>query len=75
MTWVPGTTDPELIAIAEPYALANAKGCHRMVLIQVAAGFYCAQAFLLRACSEFECDWREIDRYGRACLPESLTAI
>lgn len=67
------TTDPELIADLLSYALANAKGCHRMVLSRLRPDSHCAKAIpLLRARSKLECDWREIDRYGRACLPESF---
>jgi hypothetical protein len=70
---VAGTTAPELIADLLSYALANAEGCHRMVLSRLRPDSHCAQAVpLLRAGSKFKCDWREIDRYGRACLPESF---
>jgi CelD/BcsL family acetyltransferase involved in cellulose biosynthesis len=66
-------TSPELIADLLSYALANARGCRRMVLSRLRPDSYCTQAVpLLRACPKFECDWREIDRYGRACLPESF---
>lgn len=67
---VAGTSDPELIADLLSYALANAQGCRRMVLSKLRPDSYCAHVVpLLRARSEFECDWREIDRYRRACLP------
>lgn len=67
---VAGISDPELIADLLSYALANAQGCRRMVLSRLRPDSYCAQVVpLLRARSEFECDWREIDRYRRACLP------
>jgi CelD/BcsL family acetyltransferase involved in cellulose biosynthesis len=67
------TTDPELIADLLSYALVNAQGCHRMVLSRLRPDSHCAQVVpLLRARSKFECDWREIDRYSRACLPESF---
>lgn len=67
---VAGTSDLELIADLLSYALANAQGCRRMVLSKLRPDSYCAQVVpLLRARSEFECDWREIDRYRRACLP------
>jgi CelD/BcsL family acetyltransferase involved in cellulose biosynthesis len=70
---VAGTTAPELIADLLSYALANAQGCHRMVLSRLRPDSYCAQAVpLLRAHPEIECDWREIDRYRRACLPENF---
>jgi len=66
-------TDPVLIADGLSYALANAQGCRRMVLSRLRPDSHCAQAVpLLRARSKFECDWREIDRYRRACLPESF---
>jgi CelD/BcsL family acetyltransferase involved in cellulose biosynthesis len=70
---VAGTAAPELIADLLRYALANAQGCYRMVLSRLRPDSYCAQAVpLLRARPEFECDWREIDCYRRACLPESF---
>ena len=70
---VGGTADPELIADLLCYALFNAQGCRRMVLSRLRPDSYCAQVVpLLRANSRFECDWREIDRYHRACLPESF---
>lgn len=67
------TTDPELIADLLSYALANAQGCRRMVLSRLRPDSHCAQAVpLLRARPKFKCDWREIDRYRCACLPESF---
>ena len=67
---VAGTSAPELIADLLSYSLANAQGCRQMVLSRLRPDSYCAQAVpLLRARSEFECDWREIGRYRRACLP------
>lgn len=67
------TTDRELIADLLSYALANAQGCRRMVLSRLRPDSYCALAVpLLRTRPEFECEWREIDRYNRACLPENF---
>jgi CelD/BcsL family acetyltransferase involved in cellulose biosynthesis len=67
------TADPELIADLLGYALTNAQGCRRMVLSKLRPDSYCAQVVpLLRARSKFECDWREIDRYRGASLPESF---
>jgi CelD/BcsL family acetyltransferase involved in cellulose biosynthesis len=64
---------PDLIADVVSYALANAQGCRRMVLSRLRPDSHCAQVVpLLRARAKFECDWREIDRYRRACLPESF---
>jgi CelD/BcsL family acetyltransferase involved in cellulose biosynthesis len=67
------TAAPELIADLLSYALANAQNCHRMVLSRLRPDSHCAQVVPhLRARSKFECEWREIDRYRRACLPESF---
>jgi len=67
------TTDLELIADLLGYALANAQGCRRMVLSRLRPDSHCAQVVpLLRASSKFGCEWREIDRYRRACLPENF---
>jgi CelD/BcsL family acetyltransferase involved in cellulose biosynthesis len=67
------TTAPELIADLLSYALANAQGCRRMVLSKLRPDSHCARALpFLRARPEFECGWREIDRYPRACLPENF---
>lgn len=67
------TTNPELIASLIGFAFANAQGCRRMVLSRLRPDSYCAQAVPhLRSCSEFECNWREIDRYRRVCLSESF---
>jgi CelD/BcsL family acetyltransferase involved in cellulose biosynthesis len=67
------TAAPELIADLLGYALANAHGCRRMVLSRLRPDSQCAQAVpLLRTRSKFECNWREIDHYRRACLPESF---
>ena len=64
---------PELITDVLTFALANAQGCRRMVLSRLRPDSHCAQVVpLLRARSKLECDWREIDRYRRACLPESF---
>jgi CelD/BcsL family acetyltransferase involved in cellulose biosynthesis len=72
---IAGTPGPELVADLLSYALANAQGCRRMVLSRLRPDSHCAQAIpLLRARSKFECDWREIERYRRACLPESFDA-
>jgi CelD/BcsL family acetyltransferase involved in cellulose biosynthesis len=67
------TTTPELIAELLSYALANAQGCRRMVLSKLRPDSHCARALpFLRARPELECDWREVDRYPRVCLPESF---
>ncbi len=68
-------TGPELIADLLSYALVNAQGCRRMVLSRLRPDSHCAEAVpILRARSKFQCEWREIDRYSRACLPESFDA-
>lgn len=70
---VAGEASPELIADLMSYALANARGCRRLVLSRLRPDSYCARALpCLRARAQFECEWREIDRYRRACLPESF---
>src|SRR5580765_333368 len=70
------TTNSELIADLLSYALANAQGCRRMVLSKLRPDSHCARALpFLRARPEFECGWREIDRYPAPAFLRILIAI